>query len=1195
MKKEQQILINAMVLSGMPKIIAFSAMFTNLTEGVASAMTLFASALVGKPLEINENIEGFFDHEIKGLVLDGLNSMNQHGEVATNAYIPLLESKILSGELTAAFSAANAIESLILGVDFAKALTSDQVLAILSLKESIHAEHLSHFNQGFEPILDVIQKDIDDADAKEESKKVRFIDTLKENDCENLKKHLEEGEDIHQIINTHDKPISIAAAHNSSDVVSLLLAHGAIPHAHFPNNSAFKKAIENNNTDIVNRMLTHGHEVFNNIKEKDYLPWSLTDEYVDLMKLFIDFNLDINLTSLAEKSVNDNHTKLLALYLNNGIDPNKEETSNNLAVIALKKGNIDALTLLIEHNVEVNTLDFFSNSLLAIAIEEKNIPAIQLLLEKKAKLLCREYYNVSSAIRELATLLDIPFTEALKLNLIQEDSESNNYCFMHFAAESESFGVPELTVLVEDLKMDVNAVNQFNNGTPLTLTEDKDKMHYLISQGADVNYIADGKPIIFSIKESLVPFFIESGADINTVFEGESLLHRALSYRSNYLGLLLTKGVDVNVKDNNGRTPLEWNIHHVEYLTPYMEAFIAAGVDLEKTTREGVPLLTVVCCLYGADAINKASEIGAIINKTDANKNTMIMHACIAGNVEGVEALAKLGVDINQVNILGVAPLMHAIAQCNIDMVKALISHGADTTIEIKGRDAISLARELGNTRLVPLMKKLVYKSQNGTLKHQQDSEKINFDKVLDKIDHSIIVKNYKNALDLLSTAMANNDAIELKILMLKVLARTEQYSDFDILQKEIHGIQECSDFEEDIHDINKDLYDSVKYKINQLENDFERTLKQCSTYINYQDWQEARNELDTAIEIKYAHVVLNAVAENYNIHITPEFGDLQQCYDEVETSLLEEESQGKIEECEQAIDSEKSNVKFNENEESIEVLKAEIEQETDQERVNEHKKSLQENFVNPVELFNQAINSNDVKAVNKLIDDELEIEDWESILSNNIATINQEMADYVLSKLDLDDLDDDILLIAVKSSNKAVLTSLITTCQTDRFKGYVYDLMAELAEDDEAELFGLLIQCSADIHFRSEHQDESLLAKLIESDLDDARYIELLYQQSAKIITFLKREYYEFCVELCSKLSDVSFADVLLFGTMDDDLPALFYNAVENENYHYVQTMLEHKVIKVNEVTEELTQHILDVTNDEQMQTLLKSFGAKK
>ena len=1178
MKKEQQILINAMVLSGMPKIIAFSAMFTNLTEGLASAMTLFASALVGKPLEINENIEDFFDHEIKGLVLDGLNSMNQHGEVATNAYIPLLESKILCGELTAAFSAANAIESLIPGVDFAKALTSDQVLAILSLKESIHAEHLSHFNQGFELILDVIQKDIDDADAKEESKKLRFIDTLKENDCENLKKYLEEGADIHQIINTHDTPISIAAAHNSSDVVSLLLDHGAIPHAHFPNNSAFKKAIENNNTDIVNCMLTHGHEIFNNIKEKDCLPWSLTDEYVDLMKLFIDFNLDLNLTSLAEKSVNDNHTKLLGLYLNNGIDPNKEKTSNNLAVIALKIGNIEALTLLIDHNVEVNTLDFFGNSLLAIAIEEENIPAIQLLLEKKAKLLCREYYNVSSGIRELATLLDIRFTEALKLNLMQEeeDSESNNYCFMHFATENESFGVPELTVLVEDLKMDVNAVNQFNNETPLTLTEDKDKMHYLISQGADVNYIADGKPIIFSIKESLVPFFIESGADVNTVFEGEYLLHRALSYQSNYLGLLLTKGVDVNVKDKNGRTSLEWNIHHVEYLTPHIEAFIAAGVDLEKTTREGVPLLTVVCCLYGAGAINKASEMGAIINKTDANKNTMIMHACIAGNVEGVEALAKLGVDINQVNTLGVTPLMHAIAQCNVNMVEALISHGADTTIKIKGRDAISLAHELGNTQLALLMKKLVSKMQEDALKCPQYLAKINFNNVLDKIDHSIIVKDYENALDLLDTAMINNDAIELKILMLKALACTEQYSDFDILLKEVNGIQKCSDFEEDIQGINEDLHDSIKYKFNEFKNDFEHTLKQCSTYINCQDWQEARNELDNAIEIKYALDALNAVAENYNIHIPTEFGDLKQCYDEVETSLLEEESQAKIEE-------------------SIEVQEAEIEQETDQERVNEHKKSLQENVVNPVELFNQAINSNDVKAVNKLIDDELEIEDWESILSNNIATINQEMADYVLSKLDLDDLDDDILLIAVKSSNKAVLTSLITTCQTDRFKGYVYDLIAELAEDDEAELFGLLIQCGADIHFRSEHQDESLLAKLIESDLDDARYIELLYQQSAKIITFLKREYYEFCVELCSKLSDVSFADVLLFGTMDDDLPALFYNAVENENYHYVQTMLEHKVINVNEATKELTQHILDVTNDEQMQTLLKSFGAKK
>ncbi len=482
---------------------------------------------------------------------------------------------------------------------------------------------------------------------------------------------------------------------------------------------------------------------------------------------------------------------------------------------------------------------------------------------------------------------------------------------------------------------------------------------------------------------------------------------------------------------------------------------------------------------------------------------------------------------------------------------------------------------------------------QAETLKWKPYWAEINFDNVLEKIDHSILVKEYKNALDLLSTAMANNDAIALKILKLKALARSEQYSDFDILQKEIHGMQKCPDFEEDIQDINEDLHDSIKYKINQFENDFECTLKQCSTYINCQDLQEARNELDNAIEIKYAHVVLSAVAENYSIHITPQFGDLQQCYDEVEKSLLKELSRAKVEECEQAIDSEKSNVKFNEK--SIEVLEAEIEQETDQERVNEQKKSLQENVINPVELFNQAINSNDIKTVKILVDEGLEIGDWESILSDNIATINQEITDYLLSKMDIDDLDDDILLTAVKSTNKVVLTSLISTCQSERFKSYVYDLMVELAEDDEAEQIELLIQCKADIHFRSEHEDQSLLAKIIESDPDHSRCIELLYQNSAKIVAFLKREYYDFCIELCSRLNGVPFEDVLLFGTMDDNLPALFYFAVEYENYHYVQTMLEHKVIRVNELVGELTQHVLDVTNDEQMQTLLKSFGAKK
>ncbi len=1177
MKKEQQILINAMVLSGMPKIISFSAMFTNLTEALTNAMTLFASELVGKSFDKNENIADFFDHEIKGLVLEGLNAINQHGEEATNAYLPLLKSKVLSGELTTAFHAVKTIESLIPEVDFAKALTSEQVLAILSLKESIHAEHLNCFNQGFEPILDVIQKDIDDADAKKEARNVRFINSLKENDCENLKKYLAEGEDVHQIINTHDTPISIAAAHNSSDVVNILLAQGAIPHVQFPNNSAFKKAIENNHIDTVKCILTHGHKTLKNIKQKDYLPWNLTDDYVDLMQLFIDFNLDINLTPLAEKSVNDNHTKLLALYLNNGIDPNKEQASNNLAVIALKKGNIDALTLLIEHKVDVNTLDFFSDSLLAIAIEEKNIPVIELLIEKKAKLICREYYSVSRGHRKLAALLNISFTEALKLNLIQEENKANNnYCFIHFATESENFGVPELTVLVEDLKMDVNAINPFNNETPLTLTEDKDKIRYLISQGADINYVADGKPIIFTIKESLVPFFIELGVDVNTTFDGESLLHRALNNQSNYLNLLLTKGVDVNAKDKNGRTPLEWHIHHVEYLTPYIEAFIAAGVDLDKTTRKGVPLITVLCSLYGANAINKASEMGAIINRTDANKNSMIMHACIAGNIEGIEALAKIGIDINQANILGVTPLMHAISQCNIDMVKALINHGADTAITIKGRDAISLARELGNNRLVRIMKKLVSTMQVDTLQCPQHIEKINFDKTLEQIDHSIIVKDYKKALDLLSTTMANNDAIELKILKLKALAGSEQYADFDILQDELNGIHERSNFEQDILEINANLHGSIKYKINQLKSDLELSLKQCSTYINCQDWQEARNEFDNAIEIKSAHAVLQAVAENYNMHIIPVLGDLQQYFDEIEASLIKAELQAKI-------------VESNEEQE------AEIVKEAAQECVNEPPEVLQENIINPLELFHQAIKNNDINTLKTLLVNGLEIDDWEAILSDNIETINHDLMAYLLSQIDSENLNDDMLRVALNSANKPALTALLTIGQTEQFKGYVYDLIFELAEEDQAEQIALLIQCKADIHFIVDHEGQSLLAKIIESEPSHSRCIELLYQHSAKIVAFLKREYYSFCFELCSRLTGVTFEEVLLNGTMDNDLPALFYFAVEKENYHYVQTILTHKPFNINQAFEELADHILDVTNDEKMQALLKSFGAKK
>ena len=306
-------------------------------------------------------------------------------------------------------------------------------------------------------------------------------------------------------------------------------------------------------------------------------------------------------------------------------------------------------------------------------------------------------------------------------------------------------------------------------------TKNVKKVQLLLKQGADVNkitWISEHTVLQLAIlngNREIAQTLIESGANINAKnMKGETALITAaqrgdinisqlLIVNGAKLGsrtkdnwtalhwasvgedneklsrLLLAHGAHLNVKNNEGNTPL--NLATKEGHTSTVELFLKRGAKIDKRTlalatgEKGNSQIVQLLLDYGAklndtDVLHSAAknnkrktvqillEHGADVRKKNPLWEYTALHlAADNGHVEIILDLLKNSrTDINAVSGSGATPLMLSVISQHIKAVQVLLEHGADVnakdTVDVRGMTALMYAASKGSIDIVKLLLK---------------------------------------------------------------------------------------------------------------------------------------------------------------------------------------------------------------------------------------------------------------------------------------------------------------------------------------------------------------------------------------------------------------------------------------------------------------------------------------------------------
>ena len=170
----------------------------------------------------------------------------------------------------------------------------------------------------------------------------------------------------------------------------------------------------------------------------------------------------------------------------------------------------------------------------------------------------------------------------------------------------------------------------------------------------------------------------------NSTKDGCSILHFAARYASDdkLIEMLVDSKAKINVKDDDGGTPLLWATRHNP--NPQVIAtIIKANADIEKGDDFSTPISNAVC-FNNAAVVKLLIDAGVKLtpDNVEYNPTFLFRAARLNKDPEVIKVLINAGLDINATNNNGETALHTAAAWSTPSVINALIAGGADIFVQ---------------------------------------------------------------------------------------------------------------------------------------------------------------------------------------------------------------------------------------------------------------------------------------------------------------------------------------------------------------------------------------------------------------------------------------------------------------------------------------------------------------------------------
>lgn len=417
---------------------------------------------------------------------------------------------------------------------------------------------------------------------------------------------LQAGADVNTLNGMGRTPLFFAAMHAQEPVARLLLENGAIDIRAKDGSTAFTSAVCHNLQAVVLLLLEKGIDVnAHGRNQESILHLAIAYGLEPMVQLLLDNGVDIEARNNRQSTaihwaIDHLREPILKLLLARGADPNVQNERGETPLHRAALWGYDAGAAALLEKADVTIRNTSEITAIQVAIWRGSQTVARLILAKGIE---NDTLDIANGVPALHYAAENGW-EDLGRRLLEKGVDVNATCVKGKTALMLAANLGDEAVVKTLLAYGADTTLKDYKGRTAfyhAVNTDHEPVVRLLAETADIDEDVFSRHVLHSAAShgstNIINLVMDQHPRINVDYRddnGDTMLHRAvrdLVFPQVMVGLLLSKGANVNALDNTGSTPLHWAAQHGA--TDACQILLRNGADIALTSLEGYTALQV--------------------------------------------------------------------------------------------------------------------------------------------------------------------------------------------------------------------------------------------------------------------------------------------------------------------------------------------------------------------------------------------------------------------------------------------------------------------------------------------------------------------------------------------------------------------------------------------------------------------------